>query len=62
MIQKFQNHTITPQHPTAEQEDFHFGSNPTMFTMMNNSFIDTTVQQQQQQQQHHHHHHFMHRR
>lgn len=64
MIQKFQDHTITPQqHPTTEQEDFHFGSNPTMFTMMNNSFIDSTMQQhyhqQQQQQQHHH---FMHRR
>ncbi|KAL7327678.1 hypothetical protein PS15p_206077 [Mucor circinelloides] len=55
MIQKFQDHTITPpHHATTEQEDFHFNANANMFTMMNNSFIDTNAPPQ--------HHHFMHRR
>ncbi|KAL9558907.1 hypothetical protein MBANPS3_000684 [Mucor bainieri] len=55
MIQKFQDHNIAPQQQiTTEQEDFHFNANPAMFTMMNNSFIDTNAPPQ--------HHHFMHRR
>ncbi|CEP14811.1 hypothetical protein [Parasitella parasitica] len=52
LMQKLQAHPPQQQINTTEQEDFHFGSNPQMFTMMNHSFINATTQQ----------HHFMHRR
>ncbi|KAI8645544.1 hypothetical protein BD408DRAFT_440842 [Parasitella parasitica] len=54
LMQKLQAHPPQQQVNTTEKEDFHFGSNPQMYTMMNHSFMNATTQQQ--------HHHFMHRR